>query len=176
MAPLIWRPWCLRSNWLTMPKGRPISRACKPGCTCGRHTNANHKPDCKCPLCRPRMPKRGRWRPDKRPDRCKCKHIESRHDEFGCTVCDLCTEFVAYDSPAKPKDRTFAREVHRLGFIAHTGDMATCSTCWGTVKIGGMHSVSCVINAKAHKQLCSKSSGKAKENCSPNRAIGSRIE
>lgn len=151
-----------------------LSRACKPGCTCKRH-KPTHKPDCACRKCAPRMPIKRNWRPPKRTDRCMCGHVEARHDKLGCKVCaeagkaKLCLAFRNSLQPHKPQDNTFAREVQRAGFISHREEIATCSLCWTPVKIGFLHSVSCVINARAHNQLCSKRHGKSKDRSSPNR-------
>ena len=54
------------------------------------------------------------------------------------------------------KDRTFEREVARLGFFAYEKDMATCIGCYEPVKLGYKNGVGCVIAAKAHAQVCSR--------------------
>lgn len=84
----------------------------------------------------------------------------ARHDAFGCKTCEMrvgspmCVSFRLRGSPRQPRDNTFAREIAREGFIAHIDEIATCTTCWQPIKIGFNHSVSCVINARAHGLKC----------------------
>lgn len=121
---------------------------CKEGCTCGRHnpSRMHHPPGCQCYRHKERMP-----------GKCICGHLEKRHDNFGCSVCDSrgssCSKFHDRTIPVD-KDRTFEREVARLGFIAYDKDMATCVGCYEPVKLGYRHSVGCIIAAKAHAQVC----------------------
>lgn len=128
--------------------GRKRGGSCKPGCVCGRHKpkKLEHPPGCQCYKHKDRMP-----------GRCICGHIKKRHDDFGCSVCDKnesgCTKFHDVTVPLE-RDRTFEREVHRLGFIAFDKDIATCVGCYEPVKLGYKHSIGCVISAKAHAQLC----------------------
>lgn len=130
----------------TRKRGGP---KCKEGCTCKRHKpdRLNHPPGCQCYKHK-----------DRKPGRCICGHILKRHDDFGCSVCDKkdaggCSKFHDVSLPLK-EDRTFEREVQRLGFIAYESDIATCVGCYEPVKLGYRHSIGCVISAKAHAQLC----------------------
>lgn len=161
------------------PRGAP---ACKPGCNCRKH-RPNHKPDCPC---RPCVFKRNGGIPGKRnrgeyirpkeltPDRCKCGHIQKRHDDFGCLICEqrgkLCSEFRRHDAPNEPQDNAIARTIAKLGFAAHANEFATCTNCWQTVKIGFGHSITASINAKAHAVDCHKRKQNNVRNSSPNRA------
>jgi hypothetical protein len=143
------------------PKRRK-GASCEPGCTCRRHTNNTHRPGCLCPRCRPKRSAEeiAFSRKHKRPDRCVCGHIEKRHDLFGCKACEekggpdpggqLCGEFRALDAPAKPQDVDYARQVAKYSFIAHQRELATCTKCWQVIKIGYVHSLECVLNARAH--------------------------
>lgn len=164
----------------TNPHGGNNGNTCKPGCNCGRHKSV-HRSDCKCNRCPGHPSARKRiYAPPRRPDRCACGHIEARHDAFGCKTCEdrgysgkrLCAEFRQHGAPVKPRDNTFAREVQREGFITHNLELATCTNCWGVIKIGFVHSVSCVINAKAHSQKCRKPQGRRPPRSSLNRANG----
>ncbi|QHB37493.1 hypothetical protein SEA_LEOPARD_89 [Mycobacterium phage Leopard] len=105
------------------------------------------------------------------PYTCWCEHHEESHDIFGCRACDKmgrkCQRFRSKAStpPEPPKD--YADEIKKAGFINHNGDLATCSTCWGVVKLGDVHKVSAVINAKAHNQTYHE---KPRDTSRPNRA------
>lgn len=159
-------------------------RRCQPGCNCRRHDRHNgYKPRhdaepngragrnrCVCGHLDVRHDSFGcktcdgqdRDCPEFRSradyfDKCaRCRHLPSRHNTQ-CESCKLygksCPEYVP---PTKyhTKDKTFINEVKRNGFIHHVGELATCSNCWQVIKIGLAHSVSSVINARAHSQLC----------------------
>lgn len=150
--------------------------ACKPDCTCGRH-HAKHKPDCRCNRC-PRRPKPVEEQAKRKdevitvakrsinPDMCVCKHMRDRHDPFGCKTCESniqhghararpCHQFRSRAGYAIRADHsTYEREVRREGFIRHIGDLATCTDCWQSVKLGAANTLTSVISARAHNQLC----------------------
>lgn len=145
------------------------------GCRCPK---CRHKPDCQCKRCEGQKnypSDAGRsWRPPKRADRCRCGHISGRHDMFGCLICEergrLCAEFVPWDAPKQPVEIGYEARIKKEGFIQHNRELATCTNCWQTVKIGFSHSLTCVINARAHAISCRQKYGKSCNGHRPNRA------
>lgn len=68
----------------------------------------------------------------------------------------MCVRYVPKDAIPTPvaKEHDYAKQVAGFSFVAHSREIATCTICWGGVKIGFVHSESCVINAKAHYLKC----------------------
>ena len=153
-------------------KKKHTSRPCPPGCDCGRH-NSVHQEGCMCPRHRPRVAKPDklpRARKNANPEMCVCGHLKARHDLFGCQTCSAkvikahnegkpmpksCSEFrskAGTDDSDPPG--TYEREVAKAGFIKHIGELATCTVCWTTVKLGAANTLTSVISARAHKQIC----------------------
>lgn len=140
-------------------------RKCEPGCDCARH-NPVHRSDCSCPRCNPkakvipisRKKLPGEPRKNANPHMCWCGHSDFVHDLFGCTVCAAKgKKCQAFHSKTEFRDmgsklKRYAEQVKAEGFINHNGELATCTQCWGTVKLGDPQSISSVISARAHNQ------------------------
>jgi len=163
--------------------------ACQPGCKCGRH-NPRHKPDCNCPRHRMRKPTAvfdasidgvNKQRP------CVCGHVYTRHDPFGCKTCEqnsstmrnfngkrlpVCNQFRARNTNQQRDPNTFTKEVAKNGFIRHIGELAICTVCWQSIKIGLSHTLTSVIHARAHRQKCDDSVRAKQVRSSPDRATG----
>lgn len=150
-----------------------VGYQCPSGCKCGRHSPV-HKPGCICPIHRSRSP-RAAYKPKGVPRRrghapkesvCLCTHVDTVHDMFGCKTCDKhvnnnvlgatrCHEFRSRAGyPSKTETKAFGGDLKVEGFIKHEGDLATCTVCWMVVKLGVANTLTSVINARAHKQLC----------------------
>jgi len=163
------------------------ARKCKPGCTCGRHT-PKHKPDCKCNKHR-QAPKQREFVPRKNanPEMCVCGHLKGRHDPFGCKTCDfkVTNKHIVDGKPAVPCHKfrsragysntsdgnAFAKEVAANGFIKHSGELATCTNCWQPIKLGKEQTLTSVIHARAHRQVCIERVRAREFKDSPNRAV-----
>lgn len=177
------------------PKDFRRSRSCPPGCDCRRH-NPTHKPGCSCNQCRGKiksvdvsvksgsireLPKQHR-RPA-RPDVCECGHISAHHDLFGCTLCakrrtvgKRCSEFRSRAGYSQRVDGSvYEREVSEAGFIKHIDELATCTRCWTVVKLGVAKTLTSVISARAHEQICREHVRAKQENRRPEPGDGSRI-
>lgn len=171
---------------------------CPPGCTCRRH-RPRHRPECLCPRCggtarRTPKPKprranvipidRRKSEHGRREDVCVCGHVEYRHDPFGCKTCEYrithrfptsrpCLHYrPRYSYAIRADNMTYEREVKSEGFIKHIGELATCTGCWTVVKLGETNTLTSVINARAHVQICTAHVRAKQETRRPNRAKG----
>jgi hypothetical protein len=176
-------------------------KGCPPGCTCRRH-NPRHRPECLCNRCggaARRTPKPKPLAPQRkadvipitrksghprRDDVCVCGHVEFRHDPFGCKTCESRTthKFPAsrpclhyrprYGYSSRADNMTYEREVKSEGFIKHIGDLATCTGCWTVVKLGETNTLTSVINARAHVQICTAHVRAKQERRRPGKGYG----
>jgi hypothetical protein len=119
-----------------------------------------------------------------RDDVCICGHLESRHDPFGCKTCS--TRMEKGVSGAKPCHQfrsrtgysqranctTYEREVRDEGFIKHIGELATCTGCWTVVKLGDTNTLTSVISARAHVQICTARVRARQESHRPGKGYG----
>jgi hypothetical protein len=110
---------------------------------------------------KPRKPRKSKKMHD---DICICKHNVDLHDMFGCKKCDTlraagrkslgCTRFQAQSGKLIPEDEDFKNRVKEYGFIKHEDEIATCTICWMSIKIGPLGTVSSVMGARAHALPC----------------------
>lgn len=154
------------------------SRKCPPGCDCKRH-NPTHRIGCMCPRHRPKAPEppkpvtlqEFRARKNANPRSCWCGHYDIYHDNFGCRSCESqgkkCRDFRPKTGPKEGSAKSYETEIAREGFVQHNGELATCSTCWMTVKLGVGHTLTALIAARAHNQSYH---GKSKDTTRPDRA------
>lgn len=102
----------------------------------------------------------------KRDDVCVCGHLDKSHDPFGCKTCESritngvpgarpCLHYRSrYGYTNRADTATYEREVKNEGFIKHIGELATCTACWMPVKLGETNTLTSVIAARAHNQIC----------------------
>jgi hypothetical protein len=120
----------------------------------------------------------------RRDDVCICGHIESRHDPFGCKTCSTrlekrvsgakpCPQFRSRTGYSQRANKaTFEREVKDEGFIKHIGELATCTACWTVVKLGDTNTLTSVISARAHVQICTARVRAEQERRRPGKGYG----
>lgn len=132
---------------------------CEPGCHCGKHFQRKCPRGCTCG----RHNRRQRMLQEYT---CLCRHHKRHHDAFGCQMCakhrhvdEMCMAFRSEIAPVEKQDQ-YGKKVIAEGFTKHVDEIATCTACWMPVKIGRPGTISCVIAAKAHKQLCTRSDGR----------------
>jgi hypothetical protein len=119
-----------------------------------------------------------------RNDVCLCGHVEDNHDPFGCKTCESritngfpssrpCLHYrPRYGYANKAEDMTYEQEVKSEGFIKHIGELATCTGCWTVVKLGEANTLTSVISARAHVQICTAHVRARQESRRPGKGYG----
>jgi hypothetical protein len=83
---------------------------------------------------------------------------------FGCHTCDgnktgnktdnkVCTGFRA-ETETTASENLNDSKIAEAGMLKHVGEIATCTKCFMPVKIGEPGTLSAVISARAHVQIC----------------------